>query len=220
MNVCNKMEAIPKLYQNCILLYDDIYAYAPVNELDADLFEACTHMPILQQKDNIRIKDRIQCPVFCDYRLSVGNIDSKEHPKCSLCKLYIPADFEYYTRDDNESVNTPVSVDSSEYGKKYVNAYNVCHLCYENTTEPLVKTKIDSGLDNARDWVHIFTYISESRDPDFSGKYYYDYYCNLNRNSPYYSRFAVDYYVDMLGEEFEIIEDTTVDEIIQRHENK
>ena len=41
---------------------------------------------------------------------------------------------------------------------------------------------------------------------------------NLNPNSQYYKRFAMNYYVEMLGDAFRLIKEQTIEEIINKYE--
>lgn len=68
---------------------------------------------------------------------------------------------------------------------------------------------------NLSDWFLIFTLNKTSND-EFGYAFNDDkeFYCNLNKNSVHYKKFAMNSYVDMLGEELKIIPSTTIEEIL------
>lgn len=203
----------------------DVFAYAPQNELDKKIFESFQNMDILKS-DNIKLQNSMKNPEFNCEHYYVGKIDMNDHPKCSVCKLSLPADLNYYTQqlnsDDLNDSDDSDDSDNSDISNKYKNTYYLCHLCYDVTNdinkEQFIVTKIDSDLDNIKDWVHIFTYIKHCEEYVYPMNYYTDYYCNLNPNSQYYKRFAMNYYVEMLGDAFRLINEQTIEEIINKYE--
>ena len=197
-----------KLYENCTYIggygCDEVYAYTPTNELDEELFKLLTNNELLHHP-NIEIKNEMNYCAFNCEQFLVGSIclfnddDDDEHPICNICKLTLPVDLEYYTEND----------------------INVCHLCHneKNTNTNMKITKINSDLDNVKDWVCIFTYNDSYSEYGYLMSYCYEFYCNLNTNSKYYKQFAINKYVDMLGDEFVIIEETCIDSIVNKYCN-
>lgn len=69
--------------------------------------------------------------------------------------------------------------------------------------------KVSSGFNNISDWIKIFS-IEKNNN-------YKEYYCNLNKNSPHYKKFACQSYLEMLGDIIKIIDKTSLEEIISIH---
>ncbi len=97
-----------------------------------------------------------------------------------------------------------------------------CHLCANNGIVENIgnakSTRIDSGVGNVSDWVHIFTY-EYSYDDGYGSlmKEFEFYYCNLNNASEHFRKFARNCYVDMSGTDFDIIPETSIDMVIKKH---
>ena len=79
--------------------------------------------------------------------------------------------------------------------------------------------KISSGLDNISDWIYIFTIKRTYMEYGFESYYYYEFYCNLHKNSSHYKKFALNSYVDMLGDEIKIIKESSLEEILKKYNN-
>ena len=101
---------------------------------------------------------------------------------------------------------------------KLKNKYNLCSECYKiNKKDNLNFVKISSGLDNIADWIEIFSIKKYYMDNGYNSFYYYQYFCNLNKNSPHYKKFACQSYREMLGDIIKIIDKTSLEEIISIH---
>jgi len=190
-----------KLYENCTYIGGiefDVYAYTPKNELDEAFFKLLTNNELLQHP-NIEIKKEMNCCEFYCEQYAVGcvRIFDETQPTCNGCNLTLPVDLEYYT----------------------TNELNLCYLCHneKNTNTNMKIAKIDSNLDNVNDWVCIFRYNGSYPEYGYKMKYFNEFYCNLNTNSKYYKQFARTYYVEMLGEVFHKIEETSIDSIINKY---
>ena len=188
-------------------------------------------MDILK-RDYITINNDINTEVAFSQQYCVGNIYGHDQPMCGKCKLYLPADLNYYTKtidnnnsesyDEEDDDDGDNSESDNTNGSSYKNTYNLCQLCYDLTdNKDFVITKLESGLDNIQDWVLIFsTWIQRgsSSQPDKSVDHidneFTEYYCNLNPKSIYYKRFAMNYYVDMLGFGFKIIKENSIEDIL------
>lgn len=208
---------------NTKLLYTDcengwytspFYIYAPRNELDIDLFNQIINSKLLEKK-NIEIEKKIKIPCFCESYI-LGNIYTgrDNYSVCSECKLILPFDLDFYSNKSQMEINNLNYADNDDVDnneEKINDEYNLCKYCYSNDKIDLCKkqnlnlVKISTGLDNVSDWIKVFTLGGTS---DFD-----EYYCNLNKNSPHYKKFALCSYVDMLGEEFTIIEKSGFEEI-------
>ena len=95
--------------------------------------------------------------------------------------------------------------------------YNLCHLCYHKSDNALGPVTISTGLDNVQDWVYIFRISQKYEEYGYEMSYDYNFYCNLNKNSIHYKKFALNSYVDMLGDEFGIIKQTSIQEIVHKY---
>ena len=183
------------LYKNCICISsfeNDIYVYSPINKLDEELFKLLTNNKLLKTQKKIIISNKINKIEFYAGFYVVGNIkvDDSDNPKCNVCNLSLPFDIKYYNKND----------------------INICYLCYDNNhinTNDFIIIHLESNLDNIRDWVSIFTF----KKPGF----YYYFYCNLNANSKYYTKFAMSCYTEMLGVTFNIIKETCIEDIINKY---
>lgn len=196
------------LYEHCTYVggyREYLCAYTPENTLDANLFVALTSDSELVNHLNIKVPDTMDRVAFDCEQMGVGDADTwdsdDQHPRCTVCKLCLPIDLDYYTSNDPDAPRT------------------LCRICaIDQDTSALKVTKIESGIDNVGDWVRIFTY-SYSYEDGYGGtmQEYEPYYCNLNAASKHYRKFASNYYTDMLGTYFEIITETSISEIIKKH---
>lgn len=50
----------------------------------------------------------------------------------------------------------------------------------------------------------------------YESVYYYEFYSNLNKNSTHYKKFALNSYVDMTGDKFKIIKESSLEEILDK----
>lgn len=188
-----------KLYENCALISSvepDIYAFAPRNRLDKELFLSLINNLQLTELAKKHQRMRIETKMTTLYVGEQGFVGSigvgifNTHPVCFKCQLTVPADLTYYVDETKQE--------------------NVCSVCYtnenlhENTnTNEFKPIIIESGLDNVHDWICIFIYNST------------EYYCNLNPNSIYYKQFAMNYYITLMGYNFCKLAETSMEEIIQ-----
>jgi hypothetical protein len=82
-------------------------------------------------------------------------------------------------------------------------------------TLPVTQTILESGFENVGDWIEIYAYYPPNHlySEDFND---YSVYCNLYPNSTYYGRFAVSSYAYMCGDEFDIVPETSIDDIMDK----
>lgn len=170
--------------------------YSPRNDLDVQFFNELINNKLLDNKfikkcdigeDETELFHVVYFPKLCLH-------EDYEHTYCTDCKLQIPIDMEYYNYDETNK--------------------NICKKCYnkndyyKNNTY-FTKRMIESGLDNINDWIFIFYLVKEC-----VSVYCFEVYCNLNENSPYYKRFAVNNCCDSSGEEIIIIKETCIEDIL------
>jgi hypothetical protein len=175
----------------------DKFFYTPKNNLDVELFTELTSSYLLLGRF-ITISEEIELitdeekGTICPEQCSFGEISRYEKSKiCGICNLRIPIDMTYYTNN---------------------NQTNFCVICYNNRddqNETLITNKQESGLDNLGDWSGIF-YLTCPTD-----LYIYQYFCNLNKNSIHYAKFAVNGYESGCGDCFEIVKETNIEDILK-----
>lgn len=190
------------LYKNCTNIhffaaFEGIYLYTPKNVRDSDLFnELISKLDSLIPNDSVKQKNIIiQKNIDHNYnflnQLSIGDIVYPKFKikKCNLCGSMIPFDMDFYT--------------DTSFNK----TFNLCNLCYRDG-DKLHKTIAESGLYCLTDWVCFCSvyYINKAND--------FDIFCNLNKNSIHYGKFAINIYIDHLGYEFNIVKETTIEEIL------
>jgi len=197
-------------FSDCVIVCSEMierYFYAPQkilqNEIDIKLFSLLISNPYLKKFNNIKIESKMYC-INLEDQYCVGNIyirDNK-HVQCLLCKKGIPFDLGFFTLEKN---------------------FNLCEQCYKisdnisNYNDYVYKIK-KSGLDNLSDWFLIFTIKINFKDEfGYNSNDNKKFYCNLNKNSVYYKRFAVNYYVDMLGDKLKILHSTSIEELYSVH---
>ena len=186
------------LYTDC---YDDCcldkFFYTPKNKLDVELFRQLTSSYLLQGRfitisEEIELITDTENGIICPEQRGFGKISCFTKSKiCNNCNLRIPIDMIYYT-------NT--------------NQNNFCEICYNNRVdqnETFIQNKQESGLDNLGDWSCIF-YITCPTD-----RYTYHYFCNLNKNSIHYAKFALNSYCSGCGDIFKIVEETNIEDILK-----
>ncbi len=220
------------LYKDCKKNF-----YAPENELDLEFFTLLITSPLLQNKNihyickKMSIKDSISR--FLNPTQSfVGHIylETIKYIKCNECELYLPFDLDFYSNITQKELkkymynnNSAVSnndIENNDTCKK--NIYNICPLCYEYDNldqeiqkHTLNKVNMSTGLGNICDWIYLFTTKHEYEEYGRKCTDYNDFYCNLNKNSEHYKRFAKNYY--FCGESFNMIEETSLKQIIQEY---
>ena len=203
--------------ENVTDIFDPLYIYAPQNELDIGEFKSLCSSELLQ-KENIIVSENMDI-LYCGEQFLIGSVsfmnDEINYNKCNKCNLIIPFDMNFYSNKTNiiiNKCNTKEEVDE--------NKYNLCKLCYDQTNDidkNLNVVKFATNIDNLRDWIHIFIIKSLYEEYGCSSSYYYYFYCNLNKNSIHYKKFAVNSYHDMLGDIFKIINESSISEIIQKY---
>ena len=221
-NLINKSESdsdkkIQQLYIDCEEVYSNLYTYAPKNELDNELFNSITTYELLK-KNNIIIEDKINSLNCCE-QFSIGKIClyNDNYNKCNLCELIIPFDMNFYSNKSSEELEQE---DIDDKIKSFKDKYNLCKICYNENIESnknLNKVKISTGIENINDWVSIFTIKEKYFEYGYDAIYYYNFFCNLNKNSSYYKKFASNSYIEMLGESFQIIEQNSLEEILNKY---
>jgi len=190
------------LYKDCIQFEYNNYIYAPLHNepLDEELFNHLTSKTILYSSDSdkITVASKMNHYNYNEPNISetylmgdlthVGNINIYNSSECEVCELNIPFDMDYYKyKDDNE--------------------YCVCKLCIQQIDQTnFIQDKHNSGIDNLRDWICIYRYIARYSQ--------YCLYCNLNKNSIHYAKFAINNCNDNCRNSFKIIENTSIDEIL------
>lgn len=205
------------LYIDCESCTNDgPFVYGPKNQLDTDLFQLYINSELLKKK-NITIAQSMQIPFlhpefyFLDDLCLYVNDNEYIYNRCNECQLIIPIDMNFYSNKTNIELQNEILSPSSG---KLKDKYNLCKECCKHKTVNLHLVKISSGIDNISDWIHIFT-INKTYDSGYNAKPYYNqFYCNLNVNSIHYNKFALMEYYDMLGDEFTIIEETCIEEIL------
>jgi hypothetical protein len=115
----------------------------------------------------------------------------------------------------SNKTNTELQNEILPSGERQKDKYNLCKECCKYKTDDLQLVKVLSGVDNISDWIHIFTI--QLTDKTDKPSYYNEFYCNLNENSIHYNKFALIYYVGMLGYAFSIIEETCIEEILCKY---
>lgn len=213
------------LYDNCTHLggcYPEIYAYTPQRALDENLFrELITNQRLIHP--HIRISKEMEANDFPE-QFSVGNIcvyRSDTHPICRFCNLAMPVDMTYYTWTIPTTMVDQSTIDANgDISTENTCSNNACYLCYNERANQLAnlsvtQTRIDSGMENLGDWIHIYTYVPPHR-PDSEDFNDYCVYCNLHPNSTYYGRFAVSSYVYMLGDEFYQVPELSLDDLLTK----
>lgn len=220
------------LYKDCIEFYSNYlgksyYVYAPKNELDMDLFNNIIHSDTLKHKNIVLDEevDDFSMTFYFDEQHFVGNINYL-HPRiniCSECKFIVPFDYPFYSNKTQKELDDVNNGEDSDDQTFHHDKYNVCLRCYKNSQDGLGNATLNlvnetSGLDNLSDWVHVFeikrNYIDEHYTPISDS---YDFFCNLNKNSRYYKQFAINEYEYMCGNYFDIIEETTLEEIVKKY---
>lgn len=204
--------AAEKLYENCDCISSScgvfLFAYSQKNPLDEDLFQILISDDALKC-EQINVNAKLMPPYLDGERYRVGNVycqsDKDQYKTCRKCCLILPFDLEYYT-------NVP-EIDCVHQC--------LCKICYDGE-ENFTVAKQETGIDNVRDWVQIFTYHETivGCDCGYDRTYNDEYYCNLNRCSPHYGKFAHNYYCDDLGEKFDIIEHKTIADIVGGYKKK
>ena len=118
----------------------------------------------------------------------IGDWFRDEYDICAACDLIIPIDMEYYQQDDCV----------------------LCKLCVSDKDKPhFVMKKRSTGVGSLNDWVNIFDRITKHTESGWTNTYPTNYYCNLNKKSEHYGKFAVNSYTD--GDDFIILEDNEED---------
>lgn len=203
------MNSIP-LYKNCEYIFtsldENLFIYSPKNELDNDLFNSLINSELLK-KEYIKISEEmypifIHAEVFSLGKLNIWNYysNSNYNNYCYECKLFLPIDLHFYSNKLCEEIENEYI-----YNKQKIlnDKYNLCRECYKiNKKDNLNLVKVSTGFDNISDWISIFNINMEQ-----------EYYCNLNKKSLYYKKFAEQSYIDMLGDEVNIINETSLEEI-------
>lgn len=215
----NNSNNIKPLYENCDYIYNDddrMYIYVPKNELDIDLFNLLINSELLKN-ENIDIYTEMDGIPFAFPYYSLGDLYfGAVNNYCNECKLVLPFDLHFYSNKSCEEIANEIYNTN-----KLEDKYNLCKECYKiHKDENLNLVMVSTGLDNISDWIHIFTvkkkYVGNSGS---QGVLYYDYYCNLNKNSPHYKKFAVQYYEGVVGEDILIkINETSLEEILCKYE--
>lgn len=210
----------PPLYKDCVQILlcfgDAMYFYAPKNDLDNELFKELVSSDILKH-DNIGVYNNINKKLMCEgEQYLIGEILTESDNwvtqiKCNKCNLIIPVDMDFYSKMSNDKLNDNDNDDDNNNDK-----YSLCKLCY-NGEENLNLVNINSGIGNYNDWVFLFTITRNYEQCGSLYDYYLYFYCNLNKNSIYYKKFAMNHYVSGIGEEFEILEQETLEEVIKRY---
>jgi len=133
-----------------------------------------------------------------DEILNIGRIyRDADIIRCYRCNYIIPFDLEFYT--------------------EHINHTHLCLHCFKQYGGVShMNNKIESGLDNYADWVEIFTKKTTWQNCGSIQEEYTSYFCNLNPNSVHYKKFATVYYTDMLGHEFDLINETSIEDILNR----
>lgn len=191
-------------YIECGYLNEDVNIpiYAPSNELDFELFDRLISNELLKA-ENIKIFYEFYSGINTFDRFQIGNMlirdpsdDNNQYVYCTFCNLIIPVDMEYYQND----------------------SCNLCKICSDSkNVSQFNKKYLSSSVNNINDWVIIFSikhvYIDDIYDNTE------EYYCNLNKNSPLYGKFGTSLYVEMLGNTFQLIQETSINEIIEKYHN-
>ena len=118
-----------ELYSHCLILEAfkyNLYAYAPKNELDIELYNLMQNMEILK-KDNIILSENMNHPyIHCEYN-NIGNINlfNDEYAKCSLCNLILPIDLEFATLSKKPLKNLPKNKSENLLKNDYLESYNL-----------------------------------------------------------------------------------------------
>jgi len=223
------------LYKDCEFLRNSdgkLYAYAPKNTLDIELFNALTQTECLTCKGDkfeIKVKNEMN-PIFVDQEMAeLGDAEliwideGKNIFTCNECKLIIPFDMEFYSNKTNAKINCSdddssdddSSIKNKDVSDVSLNQCNVCKICYDKDKhKELNVVKKTTGLDNMLDWIRIFTVKHTYEHYGNMQSDYHEYFCNLNPNSPHYKKFGSCYYVSMYGTVFDIIEEKSIEEII------
>lgn len=188
------------LYQDCEDLGGDHFIYAPLNELDRNLFnQLVTNETLLNIKDmgvNIATELSPGIDMADQYKITTLVIYDHKFPRCTVCKQEIPIDMDFYKND--------CSV--------------LCNICIRN--EPMSHyynaRKISSGVENANDWVSIMAQYKRTPKPPNVVITDQCFYCNLNENSKWYGHFGRNTN-NIVGDDFYIIPETTIEEIINKY---
>lgn len=213
-----------ELYKDCEsidTLNLELYIYAPKNKLDVDLFNTIINSDLLKKKNITIPKEIYNSFCFCE-QFSIGNIclSKAKYNVCNKCKLIIPYDMDFYSNKLQEELNNALNDDDDNDKNIDINEYNLCRCCYKNNeiySNKLNLVKISSGFDNICDWIKVFIINKYYYEYGFKMSYEYVFYCNLNKNSIHYKKFALSSYVEMLGEEFSIIEETNLENILLKY---
>ena len=223
-NELNDIDSYP-LYMNCDSIYNisnkDLFIYIPTNELDIELYSSLINSKLLK-KENIKVSTEIKNLISWTDFFLLGKVClfDDNYNKCNECQLYLPIDLDFYSNKTNKQLQQE---DIKNETKKLIDKYNLCKECYSSDKiesdkkQNLNIVKISTGLDNVSDWIYIFTIKINYMDYGYESSYYLDYFCNLNKKSPHYKKFGLNSYVEMLGDEFEIIKETSLQEILDEN---